>query len=72
MRSASSDLVDVSWRDSDAFETRTESVKVRWWFNREITVRESRYGPVLSDAPALGLDDPAPIALQWTGHRPSD
>lgn len=72
MRAASSDLYDVSWMDPEDFETRTETIDVRWWFDREITVRETRYGPILSDAPALGLDDPDPFALKWTGHRPSD
>jgi len=72
MRAASSDLYDVSWMEEDAFETRTETIEVRWWFDREITVRETEYGPVLSDAPALPLDDAKPFALQWMGHRPTD
>lgn len=78
MRSASSDLVDISTIPENELQTRRETVGVRWWFDRDITIRESRFGPVLSDAPMLaGEDEDAAsqkqrFALRWTGHRPSD
>lgn len=79
MRAASSDLYDVSDLPESALRTRRETIKVRWWFDREISVRETGWGPVLSDAPMLNEDGQngdggkAPrLALRWTGHQPSD
>ncbi len=72
MRAASSDLYDVSWMPPGAFTERKETIKVRWWFDREITVRESEFGPVLSDAPALKYGDRPAFALKWMGHRATD
>lgn len=72
MRSAASDLVDLSAVARSEISERRETIRVRGWLDREIVVRESRWGPVISDAPQfedLGLP---PLALRWTGHRPSD
>ena len=43
MRAASSDLFAQTGLGLEAFTTRRERIKVRWWFDREITVR--RDGP---------------------------
>lgn len=79
MRAASSDLYDVSDLPESALRTRAETIKVRWWFDRDITVRETEWGPVLSDAPMLSDSGQAKdgqkaprLALRWTGHKPSD
>jgi len=72
MRAAASDLVDVSDLPESAFTARQETIRVRWWFDRDVTVRESPYGPVLSDAPQLVEHNPPRIALRWTGHQASD
>ena len=72
MRAASSDLVDISDVPQGEIRERTESIKVRWWFNRETTVRETRWGPVLSDAPLLKNKNGPQFALRWAGHQPSD
>ena len=72
MRSAASDLVDLSAVPKSEIRERRETIGVRGWLDREIVVRETRWGPVISDAPQfeeLGLP---PLALRWTGHRPSD
>ncbi len=72
MRAASSELYDVSSLGSGEIAERRETIKVRWWFDREITVRETRWGPIVSDAPLFeGMGTP-PIALRWTGHQASD
>jgi len=34
----------------DPVSTRTEPIGVRFWFDREAEIRESRWGPVISDA----------------------
>ncbi len=72
MRTAASDLYDVSDLAADKITERRETIRVRGWFDRTITVRETPWGPILSDAPYLkGVGAPA-FALRWTGHQPSD
>ncbi len=72
MRAASSDLCDISAEPPGTITSRQETIRVRWWFNRQVTVRESRLGPVISDAPALGGYRGPPLALHWIGYEPSD
>jgi penicillin G amidase len=72
MRAASSDLVDISNLPASEVRERKEKIKVRWWRDREITVRETRWGPVLSDAPLLKRDGGPQFALRWAGHQISD
>lgn len=70
MRAWSSDLFDVSGLPPDAFTERKERLRVRWWPDTEVTVRESPAGPVISDAPPVPVG--GTVALTWMGHRPSD
>ena len=72
MRALSSDLVDVSNLSPEQFSERSESLAVRWWFDRDIIVRESPFGPVVSDAPLIKGRDGEAIALRWMGHSASD
>lgn len=72
MHAASSDLYDLSTVSPEAFESRTETIKVRWWFDEDVVVRESPLGPILSDSPLLNWGDKPPVALRWVGHMPSD
>ena len=72
MYAASSDLVDVGGLPRTAFTVRTESIRVRGWFPREIRLRATAYGPVISDAPFLSHYRGHPISLRWMGHLPSD
>ena len=72
MRAASSDLYDVSHVPASEVTERSESIGVRWWFDSDVTVRETRWGPIVSDAPLLADLDLPPLALKWTGHGPSD
>ncbi len=72
MRAASSDLVDLSGLPGSAFRTRTERISTRLWFDETVTLRDTEWGPVLSDAPQLGGDGGPTFALRWTGHRASD
>ena len=72
MRAASSDLYDVGDVPASEIAERRERLRVRWWFDGEAVVRETRWGPIVTDAPLLaGLDLP-PLALKWTGHSASD
>lgn len=72
MRASVSDLIDVSQLASDAIRERDEVIRVRWWPDETITIRETDWGPLLSDAPQLRALPLPPLALRWTGHRPSD
>lgn len=72
MYAASSDLVDVGDLPASAFRERRETIRVRGWMPAEIRLRETDYGPVISDAPYLARYRGSPICLRWMGHRPSD
>ena len=72
MRAASSDLYDVSALPAADIAERKERIAVRWWFDGETTVRDTPYGPILSDAPLLAESGLPPVALKWTGHQASD
>ncbi len=72
MRAASSDLYDVSGVPGAEVTERRERIGVRWWFDSDVTVRETRWGPIVTDAPLLADFDLPPLALKWTGHGPSD
>lgn len=57
------------------FKTRREIIKVRGAEDVEITVRETRHGPVISDAQtevAGRLPDNAVLALRWTALDAGD
>ena len=74
LRAASSDLFDVSSLSPAKIRVRTEKIKVRWWFDTTVTIRETAYGPIITDLPRLGLDDfpDWKLALKWMGHQPSN
>jgi len=72
LHAASSDLIDVTGLPDDAIAERREWIRVRWGKAREITVRETPYGPIVSDVPMLDLPAGRRLALRWIGHRPND
>ncbi len=72
MRSAASDLIDVSGLPPEQITSREENVNVRWWFDDSYVIRESPHGPILSDAEIIDAREGEVFALKWIGHRPSD
>jgi penicillin amidase len=66
LHAASSDFVDVS--GETGFSVRTLEIKVRGGRTVIRTIRESSYGPVISDAPLLKAEG-ACFALRWAGHE---
>jgi penicillin amidase len=72
LRAAASDLFDISSLPASQITTRKETIRVRWWFDSEVEIRESPYGPVISDAPVLPHRKGEQLALSWMGYRPSD
>jgi penicillin amidase len=67
LHAAASDLFDA--RDLPMQERRT-TVRVRGGADRELVLRETSLGPVVSDGFLLRF--PRPLALRWVGHTPSD
>lgn len=70
LNAAVSELVEVT--APEAITSREDSIFVRWGATRRVAIRDCPSGPILSDAPALGLAPGRPIALRWAGHLPSD
>ncbi len=71
MRAAASDLYDVSKLPASDITSHDEKIKVRWWADAEVTVRETPYGPIVTDAPSLA-NVGGPYALRWVGQDASD
>ncbi len=71
MRTMSTHLFALNEEDKKSITERVEKVKVRWWFDKEYKVRDSKYGPVISDVPFFsdGMKD---LAFNWLGHQASD
>jgi penicillin amidase len=72
MRAASSELFDVSDLQPSEIRTETQRIKVRFWLDREVKVRVSPWGPLISDADILPGVNGRTLALKWIGHLPSD
>lgn len=59
------------------YETRTETIKVRFAQDERITIRRSRHGPIISDNDTeiqslLPGSDKLSLALNWAGFYPGD
>lgn len=58
-----------------SFETRTETIRVRFGGERRVVVRKSRHGPIVSDVPSSFADakpEGHELALAWTALDPDD
>ena len=59
-----------------AFESHSETIKVRFGAERRILVRATRHGPVMDDGPGSPFAGVAPkgyvLALAWTALAPDD
>ncbi|MCP4330657.1 MAG: penicillin acylase family protein [Alphaproteobacteria bacterium] len=72
LRAAASELVDLSELSPPEITSRQETIGVRWWLDEDVTIRETKWGPILSDAPQLADLDGPEFALRWIGNMPSD
>ncbi|HEY1719713.1 MAG TPA: penicillin acylase family protein [Magnetospirillaceae bacterium] len=71
LHAMSSDLFDVTDLPAAEITERRETVKVRGRRDRTIIIRETKYGPIVSDLtffPGRGKQ----LALRWVGHNASD
>jgi len=71
LHAASSELVALPADGSAEIRERQEVLGVRWNGRRRIRIRESRWGPIVTDVPWLRSNGDR-LALRWVGHRPSD
>ncbi|HYM32756.1 MAG TPA: penicillin acylase family protein, partial [Candidatus Cybelea sp.] len=72
LHAASSGLCDMSHVPRDEVRERHETIRVRWGAARRIMLRETSFGPIVSDVPLLRQPKGTSIALRWVGHCPSD
>ncbi len=73
MRGISSHLYDVSTLPSSDIKTKKVEIKRRWWFDTELEIRETPYGPIFSDLNYFEKDkNPFTVAINWLGRSGSD
>jgi penicillin amidase len=70
MRALSTEFYDVSKLPASSFTTRSEKLVIRAWPDRVLKIRESRFGPVLSDTNLFKTKKP--FSVRWVGHEASD
>ncbi|HYH37615.1 MAG TPA: penicillin acylase family protein [Azospirillum sp.] len=70
LHAQSSELFDVGDLPPSGIRERRETIRVRWRGARAVTVRDTAWGPVVTDTPMLR--NGRALALHWVGHRPSD
>ncbi len=70
LHAGSSVFVDLGAEDDARIVSREVEILVRGGAARRVVVRDSRFGPVISDCRVFGLR--RPTALGWVGHRASD
>jgi penicillin amidase len=72
LMAASSELFDVSALPQSEIGERRVRLQVRWSRPRDVVLRETRCGPIVSDAPPFAGRSEETLALRWAGHTPSD
>lgn len=73
MRSISSHLYDVTDLSKEKVKVREEKLKRRWWFPTRVKIRETDFGPILTDLPYFDQKKiPFVGALDWVGRKGSD
>jgi penicillin G amidase len=72
MRAAASDLFDVSREPPGSITARPQVLRTRFWARKRFAVRESRFGPLISDVKLFGARKGEMIALRWAGQEKSD
>jgi len=71
MRALSTDFYDLNNLENIKIKTRTESIKSRSWGTKEYQIRETDYGPIITDA-SFFKNSKKTIAMNWVGHYYSD
>lgn len=71
LHASCSELVAVPAEEVPRLKEREAELNVRWGRKHRIRIRESRWGPIVSDVGFLKAGG-ATLALRWMGHLPSD
>ncbi|MDZ7264909.1 MAG: penicillin acylase family protein [candidate division KSB1 bacterium] len=71
MRSASSDLYQLTVDSLNHLDAHAEKIKVRWWKDKKVIVRSTSFGPILSDIPFF-KNNHRIFAMKWVGHQVTD
>lgn len=73
IRGISSHLYDVSDLQEEAFTMRMEKIKRRGWFSSKVKIKETPFGPVITDLDFFKPQDPSvKVALHWIGREGTD
>ena len=72
LHALSSELFDVSELPASEISEQHVRIGVRWSRSRDIVLRDTAHGPIISDAPLFGGGNNRALALRWVGHQPSD
>lgn len=72
MRAAASELVALDNYSVATAHTRTEEINRRFLWPSSRTIRDSRFGPIISDSSLIPTLPGEHLALLWTGHSVSD
>ncbi len=72
LRSLNSDLVDIADIKESDITSEKHKIKTRFFFDKTVNIRQTPYGPVISDAKIFPSMKGQKFALKWSGHLPSD
>ena len=72
MRGISSHLYDVSSFPQDKIRVKKETIERRWWWSKEVDVRHTDFGPILSDLDYFSQENRPQVAIDWIGRDGSD
>ncbi len=73
MRGISSHLYDISTLPSSDIKIKKVDLKRRWWFDTEVEIRQTPYGPIFTDLKYFEKDkNPFAVAIDWLGRQGSD
>lgn len=72
MQGISSALVDVSGVPTDEIVSSQVTIARRWLPDVKRTIRQSPFGPIITDVPLLKDWKGPPVAIKWRGHESSD
>lgn len=72
LRALATELYALSPQEAAQATTEELVIKRRLWWPARRRRRTTPYGPIISDARALGVPRGQDLALRWVGHEPSD
>jgi penicillin amidase len=71
-RASSSDFVNVSELPDAQITVTKDRIRTRLWRDKDIEIRLSEHGPIISDSPFVKARPGEALALKWVGHQPTD